>query len=92
MIIPVRCFTCGKVLAHLWEPYLEEVQKISLEEREEDLKNSTSTTKIEKKYRFVDVESLREKTKEGKALDKLNINKYCCRRMLLCNVDLMEKI
>ena len=21
MIIPVRCFTCGKVIGHLWEDY-----------------------------------------------------------------------
>ncbi|KAA6391391.1 MAG: DNA-directed RNA polymerases I, II, and III subunit RPABC5 [Streblomastix strix] len=23
MIIPVRCFTCGRVLGHLWTKYLE---------------------------------------------------------------------
>ena len=22
MLIPVRCWTCGKVTGHLWEPYL----------------------------------------------------------------------
>ncbi len=81
MIIPIRCFTCGKAIAHLWEPYIEEVQKIALEERDDD-----------QKYRFVNVESLREKTKEGKVLDKLGVKKYCCRRMMLCNVDLMEKL
>lgn len=81
MIIPIRCFTCGKVVAHLWESYIEEVQKIALEDREDD-----------KKYRFVNVESLREKTKEGKVLDKLGVKKYCCRRMMLCNVDIMEKL
>ena len=27
MIIPIRCFTCGKVLAHLWEPYIEKLQE-----------------------------------------------------------------
>ena len=84
MIIPIRCFTCGKVVSHLWEPYLEKVQKISLEER--DIEN------MDQKYRFVNVETLREKTKEGKVLDELGIKKYCCRRMMLCNVDLMEKL
>ena len=23
MIIPVRCFTCGKVIGHLWQKYFE---------------------------------------------------------------------
>lgn len=25
MIIPVRCFTCGKVIGHLWEEYKKRV-------------------------------------------------------------------
>jgi DNA-directed RNA polymerase subunit N len=25
MIIPIRCFSCGKPLAHLWEKYKERV-------------------------------------------------------------------
>ncbi len=27
MIIPIRCFTCGKPIAHLWEEYVERVGK-----------------------------------------------------------------
>ena len=27
MIIPVRCFSCGKVVGHLWEEYKERVNK-----------------------------------------------------------------
>jgi len=27
MIIPVRCFTCGKVIAHLWEEYNKRVSE-----------------------------------------------------------------
>ena len=26
MIIPVRCFSCGKPVGHLWEKYLERVK------------------------------------------------------------------
>ncbi|MEM5827944.1 MAG: DNA-directed RNA polymerase subunit N [Candidatus Aenigmatarchaeota archaeon] len=26
MIIPVRCFTCGKVIGHLWEEYERRVK------------------------------------------------------------------
>ena len=25
MIIPMVCFTCGKPISHLWEPYIKEV-------------------------------------------------------------------
>lgn len=27
MIIPVRCFSCGKPVGHLWEEYKEKVDK-----------------------------------------------------------------
>ena len=27
MIIPVRCFTCGKVIGHLWEEFKERVER-----------------------------------------------------------------
>ena len=82
MIIPVRCFTCNKVIAHLWEEYLNRIQ---LEYIEEDIHNK-------KKNRFVDIEQIESKTVEGKILDQLGLNKYCCRRMMLAHVDLCDKI
>lgn len=27
MIIPIRCFSCGKPVGHLWEEYAERVEK-----------------------------------------------------------------
>ncbi|MFH1916817.1 MAG: DNA-directed RNA polymerase subunit N [Nanoarchaeota archaeon] len=27
MIVPIRCFSCGKPIAHLWEPYQERMKK-----------------------------------------------------------------
>jgi len=27
MIIPIRCFSCGKPIAHLWEEFKERVRK-----------------------------------------------------------------
>ena len=27
MIIPVRCFSCGKPIGHLWEKFKEEAEK-----------------------------------------------------------------
>ncbi len=27
MIIPIRCFSCGKPVAHLWEEYEEKAKK-----------------------------------------------------------------
>jgi DNA-directed RNA polymerase I, II, and III subunit RPABC5 len=82
MIIPIRCFTCNKVIAHLWEEYLKQIQ---LEYIKEDIKNN-------RKNRFVDIETIENKTIEGKILDEMKLNRYCCRRMMLSHVDLCDKI
>ncbi|KAK0194843.1 8 kDa subunit-domain-containing protein [Armillaria mellea] len=59
MIIPVRCFSCGKVIGDKWNDYLKL------------LSNDKS---------------------EGEALDELQLKRYCCRRMVLTHVDLIEKL
>jgi|TARA_B110000037_G_scaffold92763_1_gene109279 DNA-directed RNA polymerase subunit N (RpoN/RPB10) len=82
MIIPIRCFTCNKVIAHLWEEYLNKIQEKYIED------NIPEDTK----KRFIDIDTLRKKTIEGQTLDKMNITKYCCRRMMLSHVDLCEII
>jgi DNA-directed RNA polymerase I, II, and III subunit RPABC5 len=82
MIIPIRCFTCNKVIGHLWEEY---INKIQVEYIEKNIQNNN-------KNRFVNIEDLEKKTFEGKILDDMKLNKYCCRRMLLSHVDMCEKI
>ena len=59
MIIPVRCFTCGKLIADKWEEF-----------------------------------SRRVKAGEnaGEVLDSLGITRYCCRRMLLSHVEIIDEV
>ncbi len=58
MIIPVRCFTCGRVIGQ-------------------------------------DYEAWRDRVAEGqdpkKVLDELDVERYCCRRMILSHVDLLKQ-
>ncbi len=76
MIIPVKCFTCGKVLADKYNYYLTQVRKIK-ESRNMDVNKVVYLTK-----EFID------KTPEGEVLDKLGLTKMCCRRHLLTHVDI----
>jgi DNA-directed RNA polymerase I, II, and III subunit RPABC5 len=77
MIIPVRCFTCGKVIAHLLDTYLEELQK--------NIKDKKSLEGIENSYDA-------EKTIEGKILDDLKLDRICCRSHFLCYNDFSRNI
>lgn len=59
MIIPVRCFTCGAVIGHLWEEFYKRVKAGE---------------------------------PPGKVLDDLGVKRYCCRRMLLSHVEVIDKL
>lgn len=57
-MIPIRCFSCGKVIAHVWEEYRERVKA----------------------------------EPPGIVLDDLGIDRYCCRRMLLSHVEIVDTL
>ncbi len=59
MMIPVRCFSCGAVVADKWEEYDRRVNK-----NHEDA---------------------------GKVLDEMKVRRYCCRRMLISNPELIDE-
>ena len=81
MIIPVRCFTCGKVLADKWDGFQDRVKQ-----NQKDMGVSNDPTIID-----IDAKNIK-KTPEGKALDDLKLTRYCCRRMMLSHVDLIDII
>ncbi|GIQ82240.1 DNA-directed RNA polymerase, subunit N/Rpb10 [Kipferlia bialata] len=60
MLIPVRCFTCGKVVGNLYQKYQQLVTE--------------------------------EGMSKAEALDKLELDRYCCRRMILTHVELIDHL
>lgn len=76
MIIPVRCFTCGKVIGDKWVDYNELRIKYNKTKDEDTIINLANV----------------KKTPEGKAMDELNIKRICCRRMFLGQTDLIDII
>lgn len=84
MIIPVRCFTCGRVLADKWEYYQAEYKK-----------RQGSAKRI---LTLDDLPSVSDKgtgfdsVLMGDVLDKLDLTRACCRRHFLGHVDLIEDL
>jgi DNA-directed RNA polymerase subunit N (RpoN/RPB10) len=76
MIIPVKCFTCGKVLANKYMYYTKEVRKMKLDKGQDPDK----VVYLTKDYA--------EKTAEGIVLDNLGLTRMCCRRHMLTHVDI----
>lgn len=76
MIIPVKCFTCGNVLADKYRWYLEEVRRAKL----------AKGANIEKVIYLT--KGNMDKTIEGQTLDKLRLRNPCCRRHMLTQQDI----
>ena len=76
-MFPVRCFSCGKVLDERRYRYLTEQRLIPLEELKDE------------KERYLAEPSFRRTPKE--ALDEMNLNRICCRRMYLSHDFKLEE-
>jgi len=74
MIIPVKCFTCGKVIANKYQKYLDKVGELKKDKSQE--------------INYLDTSNI-EKTPEGKVLDELGLVDICCRRHMLTHVDIL---
>ena len=49
MIIPIKCFTCGTVLANKYRYYQDEVRKIKIDKNLEDKKIEYLTSNVKDK-------------------------------------------
>ena len=76
MQIPIKCFTCGEVIANKWAYFKREVRKRKIQAGIQ-VDNVIYLTKENT-----------DKTPEGEVLDLLRLNKICCRRHLLTHVDI----
>jgi DNA-directed RNA polymerase subunit N (RpoN/RPB10) len=76
MQIPIKCFTCGEVIANKWAYFKREVRKRKIQAGIQ-VDNVIYLTKENT-----------DKTPEGEVLDLLKLNKICCRRHLLTHVDI----
>ena len=87
MIIPIRCFTCGTVIADKWNPFIELIM-----EKKNDSKKPVNGADLDIEYIKIKEDGKIEKSVEGVAMDELGLHKYCCRRMFLGNAHLISYI
>ena len=97
MIIPVRCFTCGKVMADKYDYYQLQVQEL-------ERKNAANTSEgpgpskrraeDEKAQKDLEAHETRhfDTIRTGAILDAMGLTRYCCRRHMLSTVDMMDVI
>lgn len=75
MIIPIKCFTCGKVIGDKYRYYKNEVARIKTIQ-------NINPDKVIYFNEGVD------KSPEAEVMDTLGLTKVCCRRHMLTHVDI----
>ena len=91
MIIPVRCFTCGKVLANLWLAYQARVHDLEEAQKQQQIASGAGAT-IADLPDQKDVMMFFERNAHDTILNELGVDRMCCRRHMLTNVDIIDII
>lgn len=84
MIIPIRCFTCGKVLADKWRAFQKRCEIAAADKKQS---NEDEDATLDQHPFFYDNEPF-----VGGVMDDLGIDRICCRRHFLTQVDLVDII
>ena len=77
MIIPIRCMNCGKILADKWEYY-----QTQLKARKGDSYGTRT---------YFDGKPITN-TIEHDIMLELGLTRYCCRKVLLTHIDIIQRI
>jgi len=85
MLIPPRCYTCGKVLADKYEYYKKELIRKKLAYKQD---NNTEKDPLMIDISVDDV----KKTVAGEIMDELGLIRICCRKVMLTSIDIIDEI
>lgn len=83
MLIPIRCYTCNKLLADKYEYYESELLRKKLLINTPDSKDPL----------IIDINAIDiKKTIAGEIMDELGIIRICCRTKMLTSINIIDEI
>ena len=86
MLIPVRCFTCGKLLADKYNYYNKELIRRKIANQTPDVSQPDDPLVIDIRAKEV------KKTVVGEIMDELGLTRDCCRKNMMTNINIIEDI
>lgn len=85
MIIPIRCVSCGLVIADKYRYYERKCKEIAAEEAKEFEKNGTAPMNVAGPNGLIGPAT-------AHVLDEMGITRMCCRRSFISSIDAMDRI
>jgi DNA-directed RNA polymerase subunit N (RpoN/RPB10) len=95
MIIPIRCYTCSKLLADKYEYYESELlrKKLAMKNDEDDLVDKMSNVNLNKDPLIININASDiQKTIAGEIMDELGLIRICCRKVMLTSINIIDEI
>jgi len=86
MLIPIKCYTCGKVLADKYLYYKKELARRSLAFKIDENNKNKDPLMID-----ISVEDVKM-TPAGEIMNELGLDRICCRKVMLTSIAIIDEI
>ena len=90
MLIPIKCYTCGKILADKYLYYKKELIRKTLALKT-DNDNTNKNSNKDPLMIDISVEDVKM-TPAGEIMDELGLDRICCRKVMLTSIDIIDEI
>ena len=95
MLIPVKCYSCGKVLANKYVYFQNqlEIKKKELKQNSVNNINDNDNNNDNNDPLFININAtVIKKTIAGEIMDDLGLIRICCRKTLLTSINIVDEI
>jgi len=81
MLIPIRCYSCGKLLANKYNYFQDELlrKKLAMNTTEDPLIIDINIIDIKKSI-------------AGEIMDDLGLVRVCCRKVMMTNINIINEV
>ena len=81
MLIPIRCYSCGKTLANKYNYYQNELlrKKLAMNTTEDPLIININALDIKKSI-------------AGEIMDELGLVRACCRKVIMSSINIIDEV
>lgn len=86
MLIPIKCYTCGKILADKYLYYKKELIRKELAFKADEKNKNKDPSMID-----ISLDDVKM-APAGEIMDELGLERICCRKVMMTSIDIIDEI